>query len=193
MGSPLRLLQHETGRLQPPQMPGRPMSAPALPEARPEHAGPPCACHHPQAASRAPPHLPRIPQLQPCTSPVGWDDRVACRPLPLPWPHSLSTSHGTMSFHSWNRVPRSSMTHTPGRPLLPRPHGPHCPTDWPSQPFRILEGAGIIADFEQDPPQPPWQPHSLPRLPKFPLSSPPQVSPTPGSLCICHCPQWGPT
>ena len=117
--SPLRLLQHETGRLQPPQMPGRPMSAPALPEARPEHAGPPCACHHPQAASRAPPHLPRIPQLQPCTSPVGWDDRVACRPLPLPWPHSLSTSHGTMSFHSWNRVPRSSMTHTPGGHCCP--------------------------------------------------------------------------
>ena len=71
--------------------------------------------------------------------------RVACRPLPLPWPRSLSTSHGTTSFHRWNRVPRSSMIHTPGWPLLPRLHGPHCPTAWPSQPFRILEGAGIIA------------------------------------------------
>lgn len=192
---PLRLPEHRTCLLKLPQTPWRPMGTPAVPEAWPEQAGPPCTCRHPQAASRAPPHLPAPPSCSPAPprlAGTGWDDGDACRPLSLCRPRSLSTSHWTTSFHAWNRVPRSGTIHAPGRPLLAQPHGPHCPTVWPSLPFPVLEGAGIIADFGQDPPQPPWPPRSLSKLPKFPLNSLPWVAPNPASLCIHHWPWQGP-
>ena len=165
---------------------------PSCPRARAGAGGSSLHLPPPAGSVPGPSPPPPPPQLQPCASQVGWDDGDACRPLPLCRPRSLSTSHWTTSFHAWNRVPRSGTIHAPGQPLLAQPHGPHCPTVWPSRPFPVLEGAGIIADFGQDPPQPPWPPRSLSKLPKFPLNSLPWVAPNPGSLCIHHWPRQGP-
>ena len=162
---PLRLPEHRTCLLKLPQTPWRPMGTPAVPEAWPEQAGPPCTCRHPQAASRAPPHLPAPPAA--ALRLPGWLGRAGTTGMPAdPCPfagHALCpqaiglrpSTHGTVCHGAARSTPR----------------GGHC---WPSHTALTAPQSGLPC------PSPFWKvPESSQTLDRTLLSLPGHPAPSP--------------
>lgn len=172
---------------------GGPVCTPTLPKAGWNHAGP-FPCLHPggslaaiwRQACRAPGPPPAAAQPLP-----AWPGRQGGLQAP-PLPRALSLkSHQATSSHAWSHSPWSGENPCPRAAIEACPGHPDLTSPTRRLAFPALPSSGRCRNHRRLC----TGPSSTYLAPPPPLQASlasPRVVATPGSLCTCHCPWWGP-